>query len=118
MKYLVLGLTIGATTVAAAAQLTRTPAPAPGITRVAGEVSITNEPVVLARQEGGWSVTCIVPPDAGPFVNLRTRYTIVFADGTPEEHVEPLETRQDGWIRVNGDRWINLASAMSVEREP
>ena len=116
LKYVLLAFTLGAP----AAQLTPTPTPAPGITYVTGEVSIKNEPVVLARQDGVWTVDCrstSEPRTLTPVVLAGHRYTIVFSAGVREEHLTPLQAPEDGWFPTSGGRRFNLGTAISVEEE-
>ena len=116
LKYVLLAFTLGARAV----QLTPTPTPAPGVTYVAGEVSVKNEPVVLARQDGVWTVDCRSTSDnrtLTPVVQPGQRYTIVFSGGVREEHLTPLQAPEDGWFPTTGGRRFNLAAAISVEEE-
>lgn len=91
-----------------AAQTTRVPAPAPGVTHVI----VDNEPVAASvRQEGPWSVesTRTSPAVAGH------RYTFVWPDGERNVHVV-TRVRDDGWVQVDAAaRWLNTAMAVSIE---
>ncbi len=102
---------------AARAQLAPVPSPAPGLTRIAGDVSVTNRPTVLARQDGEWTVACVHAAvdmfAPRPVVAAGQRVTITYVDGETET-VQVTAARQDGWIAA-GTRQINLANAISVE---
>lgn len=115
---LALALTSGA------AQLTPVPTPAPGVTHVVGEVVLANSPLVLARQEGRWTVDCRLPErratndaELGPVVQEGHRYTIVFNGGVKEDHVTVKNKLQDGWFAAEGRGNFNLANAISVTEE-
>ena len=90
-----------------AAQTTRTPAPAPGVTHVI----VDGVPVAAVRQEGSWSVAST---RSSPVVTGH-RYTFVWPDGERDVHVVS-GTRNDGWVQVDGSaRWLNTGMALSIE---
>ena len=89
------------------AQMTRTPAPAPGVTHVI----VDSLPIVAARQEGSWSEASIRSSPAA----IGRRYTFTWPDGEREVHVVSA-VRNDGWVQVDGTvRWLNLTMAVSLE---
>ncbi len=90
-----------------AAQTTRTPTPAPGVTHVI----VDGLPIVAARQEGQWvqSSTRSSPATVG------RRYVFTWPDGERDVHLVS-GLRADGWIQVdNTTRWLNTGMALSIE---
>lgn len=100
-----------------------------GIVTVAGTVDIGNTPLVLAHQAGEWKVVLAAPPDvrvvnvpsvsvpAPAFVKAGGRYEITWTTGD-RQVVRVIEVAPGGWLRVEAaerERWINLASARSVD---
>jgi hypothetical protein len=97
------------------------PGPGSGITNVAGSVSITNTPSVMAAQQGDWrvavsntpSVRVTEVPSPG-FLRTGATYEIVWVDGS-RETVTVSSIATNGWIEVERSRrWINLSSARSI----
>jgi hypothetical protein len=90
-----------------AAQTTRTPSPAPGVTHVI----VDGVPVAAVRQEGPWAVAST---RSSPAVAGR-RYAFVWPDGERDVHIVS-GTRNDGWVQVDGAaRWLNTGMALSIE---
>ena len=90
-----------------AAQTTRTPSPAPGVTHVI----VDGVPIAAVRQEGSWSVAST---RSSPVVPGR-RYIFVWPDGERNVYVVS-GTRNDGWVQVDGaPRWVNTGMALSIE---
>jgi hypothetical protein len=99
-----------------------------GVVTVAGTVDIGNTPLVLAHQAGEWKVVLAAPPDVrvvnAPSVSVPTpaflrsgsRYEITWSTGD-RQVVRVIEVAPGGWLRVESpaERWINIASARSVE---
>jgi hypothetical protein len=96
-------------TMMVAAQTTRTPTPAPGVTHVI----VDGVPIAAVRQEGPWS---IASTHSSPAVAGR-RYAFTWPDGERDVHTV-TGTRNDGWVQVDGAaRWLNTAVARSMEEE-
>jgi hypothetical protein len=99
------------------------PGPGSGITRVVGQVEITNVPQVQAAQRGDWQVAIGNTPSVrvtgvdGPgFIVQGQAYQITWADGQVET-VVPSGPARDGWFPVDDmRRWINVNSARSIAR--
>jgi hypothetical protein len=99
-----------------------------GVVTVAGTVEIGNTPLVLAHQAGEWKVVLAAPPDVrvvnSPSVSVPTpaflksgsRYEITWSTGD-RQVVRVIEVAPGGWLKVESaaERWINIASARSVE---
>lgn len=100
-----------------------------GIVKVEGTVDIGNTPLVLAHQAGEWKVVLAAPPDvrvvnmpnvsipAPEFLKKGARYEITWSTGESQV-IRVLEVAHGGWLRAeagNRQRWLNLASARSVE---
>lgn len=99
-----------------------------GTVTVAGTVDIGNTPIVLAHQAGEWKVVIATPPDvrvvnapsvsvpAPAFLKSGSRYEITWSTGD-RQVVRVIEVAPGGWLRVEStaERWINIASARSVE---
>ena len=117
MRSMAVGILVGivvASLAAPSAQLKPVPSPAPGVTNIAGEVAVTNRPIVLARQDGTWNVTCATaPPSAAPLLSPGQRVTLTFVNGA-SDNVKVTTVRPDGWITV-GPRLINLATVVSID---
>lgn len=109
------------------AQQQMQPRPGPGTGVM--DVRVVNHPDVRAVQGSEWLVSVGNTPDvrianvptvavAGPaFLRSGGRYAITWATGE-EETITVGELGAGGWIRVQrtgGSRWVNLASARSVE---
>ena len=103
-----------------------------GIVKVEGTVDIGNTPLVLAHQSGEWKVVLATPPDvrvvnalsvsipAPGFLKKDGRYEITWSTGE-KQVIRAVEVAPGGWLRVEaGDRqrWVNLASARSVDEVP
>jgi hypothetical protein len=117
--------------VSAQQETRKTPGFGSGIVNVIGTVDVGNEPSVRAVQSGEWRVqvanTAAVRVANTPTVRLATpefvradqRYMIVWVTGEREE-VRVTEIGTDGWVTVShaggGRRWLNVASARSVEQ--
>lgn len=101
------------------------PGPGTGIVAVRGVVEIANVPSVNAVQQGDWRVISSIatmPPvtvAAAEFLRRGGRYTIVWTAGE-RETVTIEQIAAGGWVRVASGRarWINLASARTVEEMP
>lgn len=99
-----------------------------GVVTVAGTVDIGNTPLVLAHQAGEWKVVLAAPPDVrvvnAPTVSVPTpaflrsgsRYEITWSTGD-RQVVRVIEVAPGGWLKVESpaERWINIASARSVD---
>lgn len=117
--------------VSAQQETRKTPGFGSGIVKVIGTVDIGNEPIVRAVQSGQWRVqvantaavrvanTPTVRLASPEFITSNGRYMIVWVTGEREE-VRVTEIGTDGWVTVSqpggGRRWLNLASARSVEQ--
>lgn len=103
-----------------------------GIVTVAGTVDIGNTPLVLAHQAGEWKVVLAAPPDVRvvnvpnvsvpppAFLRSGARYEITWTTGD-RQVVRVLEAAPGGWVKVEAaerERWINIASARSVDTVP
>jgi len=110
---------------AAAQQETRpTPGPGSGTMNVRGTVDIGNVPSVAAAQQGNWRVAVSSAPPvavAGPeFLKKGSRYVIAWPGADPRA-VTVVLVGQNGWVQVEfpdgggRQRWVNLATAQSVE---
>jgi hypothetical protein len=112
--------------VAASAQQEMLPKPGPGsgITTVTGSVSVTNTPGVRAVQEGDWHVAVLNTPTvrvtevpSPGFLRSGASYQITWVDGS-KESVTISSVATNGWVEVERSRrWINLASARSIEEQ-
>lgn len=100
-----------------------------GIIKVEGTVDVGNMPLVLAHQSGEWKVTIANAPDvrvvstpdvsvaAPAFLKKDSRYEITWSTGD-REPLRVVQIAPGGWVRVDSgkrERWVNLASARSVE---
>ena len=114
----------------AAQQTQPFPGPGTGVVPVTGTVNIANTPSVTASQAGEWKVAVsnapdvrvvnpvvVAPPD---FLKKGARYGITWPTGNSETlvvaQVGPL-----GWIRAEETgrvRWVNVATARSIEEMP
>jgi hypothetical protein len=93
---------------------------------IAGVVHVGNTPTVNAGQLGDWKVAVSNVPDvnvantpsvtmpAPDFVKARTRYEVIWTNGD-RELVVVEQLGDDGWVRVNDQRWINVLAARSLE---
>jgi hypothetical protein len=86
------------------------PGPGSGVTKVIGEVSISNTPNVKITEIPRLVIS------SPPFVRKNGRFTLTWPDGDTES-VTIVETGEDGWVQVEGvrRRWVNLRAARSVE---
>ena len=109
-----------------------------GIVKIEGTVDIANTPIVLAHQSGDWKVIVANAPDvrvaampdvrvasmpsvsvaAPEFVTKGSRYSITWSTGE-RQVIRVAHVGSGGWIRVDSagerERWVNLASARSVD---
>ena len=100
-----------------------------GIIKVEGTVDIGNMPLVLAHQSGEWKMTVANAPDvrvvgmpnvsvaAPAFLKKDGRYEVTWSTGD-RQLIRVVEIAPGGWIKVDAgarERWINLASARSVD---
>lgn len=89
-----------------------------GVVTVAGNVK--------ASQVGDWRVAVANVPDvnivntpsvavaAPEFLRVKGSYEITWPDGV-SEGIVVQEIGRGGWVRGQGERWINLALARSVQ---
>ena len=95
-----------------------TPSPGTGVVTVAGTVEIANIPSVRATQSGDWTVSlsnnATVTMASPEFLRSSARYEVIWPNGD-RETVVVEQIGRDGWVRVDPRRWINLATARSVE---
>jgi hypothetical protein len=87
---------------------------------------VTVAGTVKASQVGDWRVAVANVPDvnvvnipsvavaAPEFLRVKGSYEITWPDGVAEGIVVQ-EIGRDGWVRGQGERWINLALARSVQ---
>lgn len=100
-----------------------TPGFGSGLTKVVGTVDIGNTPDVQAAQRGEWRVAVSNSPTVvvatADFVRKDARYSIIWGTGEREQ-VTVAEAAPGGWVEVSRPgslkRWINLASARSIEQ--
>ena len=94
------------------------PGPGSGITRVSGEVNISNIPEVKISNIPEVRVLELPPLSIAspPFARKGGTYTITWSDGGTE-NVIVAEVGPDGWVRAEAarHRWINLRTARAVE---
>jgi hypothetical protein len=100
------------------------PGPGSGVTRVVGEVKISETADVRVVGDVKIANTADVrvvdlPPVslANPtFVRKGSQYVVTWNDGGTET-ITIVELAQDGWVEVEArrSRWINLRAARSVE---
>jgi hypothetical protein len=95
-----------------------------GTVGVKGDVNVTNEPTVAARQSGPWRVgvdgPITIAPQPLPFVRVGRTYEIRWAEHLSE--VVIVRGTQGAWVFVDGPagksvapKWANLALAMSIQ---
>ena len=85
-------------------------------------VIVTNEPTVVARQAGPWTVSLSDQPllisTAPDFLQTGATYTFNWPDGLSEEH-QFVAVGNNGWVRVdtedNRAKWLNSSLAVSIE---
>ena len=85
-------------------------------------VIVTNEPTVVARQAGPWTVSLSDQPllisTAPDFLQTGATYTFNWPDGLSEEH-QVVAVGNNGWVRVdtedNRAKWLNSSLAVSIE---
>ena len=85
-------------------------------------VTVTNEPTVLARQAGPWTVS--LPGDrllirtTPGFLQAETTYTFTWPGGGVEEH-RVVAVGDNGWVQVETEdghaKWVNSSVAVSIE---
>ena len=113
-----------------AQEVQKVPSFGSGVVSVTGTVDIGNTPLVLAHQAGEWKVVFAAPQDVRVVNSLPTsppptpsflkaggRYAITWSTGDRQD-IRILEVASGGWVRVESatrERWINIASARSVE---
>lgn len=106
------------------------PGPGSGITTIEGSVQISNTPDVRVSNTPdvrisntpAVSVKDLPPVTGAPlaFIRKNTRYLVLWSTGE-SERVTVVEAGQNGWVlaaaRDEGSRprWVNLATARSVE---
>jgi hypothetical protein len=123
-----LALFVAGAGVATERQTQRMPGPGSGIVPLSGTVEIGNTPMVKATQQGDWKVTLgsqadvrvtntpLVSIAAPDFLKKGGRYSITWATGEQESIV--VTQAGTGWVRTERDgrvRWVNLASARTIE---
>ena len=86
------------------------PGPGSGITRVTGEVNISNTPNVRVLELPPLSIA------SPPFARKGGSYTITWGDGGTE-NIIVADVGPDGWVRVEAGRrrWLNLRMARAIE---
>jgi hypothetical protein len=116
--------------VSAQSQSQPRPGPGSGITTVAGSVQISNTPDVRVSNTPdvhisntpAVSVRDLPPVTGAPlaFIRKSTPYLVIWSTGE-SERITIADAGQDGWVRVaardesSRPRWVNLATARSIE---
>ena len=85
-------------------------------------VIVTNEPTVMARQAGPWTISLSDRPvliwTTPDFLQPGTTYTFNWPGGESEEH-RVLAVGNNGWVRVDTEddtaKWLNSSVALSIE---
>jgi hypothetical protein len=85
-------------------------------------VIVTNEPTVVARQAGPWTVSLSDQPllisTAPDFLQTGATYTFNWPDGLSEEH-QVVAVGNNGWVRVDTEdhraKWLDSSLAVSIE---
>ncbi|HEY7497970.1 MAG TPA: hypothetical protein VH740_05645 [Vicinamibacterales bacterium] len=101
------------------------PGPGSGVVTVTGKVEIANANAldVSASQRGDWKVAVTALPTVVlaplPFVKAGARYEVVWQGGEKEQ-LRVVQPAAGEWAQVESTggkraRWINLATARSVE---
>jgi membrane-bound ClpP family serine protease len=89
-----------------------------GVVTIGGTVDVGNTPSVKAGQLGDWTVSIANTPAvtvaAPEFLKGQRSYEVTWTDGTREVIVVERIGR-DGWVRVDGERWVNVALARSLQ---
>ena len=106
-------------------QVQSVPGPGSGIVTVQGEVDIRRLPPIDVSQRGDWKVSLANVPDVRvvntplAFLKVRGQYVVTWPAGD-RETVVIAEFGSGGWIRAAavGRRWLNLATAKTIEEIP
>ncbi len=85
-------------------------------------VIVTNEPTVVARQAGPWTVSLSDQPllisTTPDFLQTGATYTFNWPGGGAEEH-RVTAVRNSGWVQVETEndraKWLNSSVAVSIE---
>jgi len=113
--------------VEAPAQIYPAPMPAPSLVNVQGRVSIENQPTVIARQDGIWSVGVIGEPavtlSTPAFVEAGREYTVTWPADSKPRSIRVIAVRKDGWIEAETleggasgvKRWLNVNTLATIE---
>jgi hypothetical protein len=113
-------------------QVQSVPGPGSGIVTVQGEVDIRRLPPIDASQRGDWKVSLANVPDVRvvntptvtvaplAFLKVGGRYVVTWPAGD-RETIGVAESGSGGWLRAAGEgrrRWLNLATAKTIEEIP
>ena len=87
-------------------------------------VTIANEPIVMARQDGPWTVSLSDRPvlvwTTIEFLQVGATYTFTWLGGESEEQ-RIVAVHTSGWVQVDiGDdrvKWLNTSVAVSIEAQ-
>ena len=85
-------------------------------------VTVINEPTVMARQAGSWTVSLSDQPvlvwTTPAFLRASATYTFNWPGGGSEER-RVVAVGTNGWVQVDTDddqtKWLNTSVAMSIE---
>ena len=85
-------------------------------------VTVTNEPTVLARQAGSWTVRLpdqpVVVRTTPAFLRTGATYTFNWPGGGSEEH-PVAAVGNNGWVQIESEdgraKWLNSSMAVSIE---
>ncbi len=85
-------------------------------------VTVTNEPTVMARQAGPWTVRLsdqrVLAWTTPEFLQVGATYTFNWPEGGSEEH-RIVAVRNSGWVQVETEndraKWLNSSVAVSIE---
>jgi hypothetical protein len=106
-------------------QVQPVPGPGSGIVTVQGQVDVGRLPTVDVRQGSDWKVTLAQVADvrvvnALPFLRAGGRYEVTWPAGDRETFA--LAQLESGtWVRAASEgrpRWLNLATARTIEELP
>jgi hypothetical protein len=93
-------------------------------------VTVTNEPTVVARQDGEWTVRLDRPPvltvapvqvAAPSFIRSGAKYAFTWTAGAKPDIRTVLAVHTDGWVLVSGvsdqpgATWLNTTRAVMIE---
>ena len=113
-------------------QVQSVPGPGSGVVTVQGEVDVRRVPPIDASQRGDWKVSLANVPDVRvvntatvtvaplAFLKVGGRYAVTWPAGD-REMVGIAEFGNGGWLRAAGEgrrRWLNLATAKTIEEIP